>query len=190
MAVYLLCNTVGASASACNVSGTTMASGYSQYDAISGPRNRTVRAVAGSAHNLEYSCASQAVTHVVDYLGPPESDMWKSIILHEQELQATLIDYLVSQPHVTIYGAAESASCLRVPTVSFVVKGWNSQELVEKVEKDSNYAFRWGGFYSNRLVHELLGLGSDGVVRISMVHYNTGKFARTGFCFHDEDSFL
>ena len=47
---------------------------------------------------------------------------------------------------------------------------------VEKVEKDSNFAFRWGSFYSNRLAHELLGLGSDGVVRISMVHYNTGEF--------------
>ena len=59
------------------------------------------------------------------------------------------------------------------PTVAFLVKGWSARDLVEAVEKDTNFGFRWGAFYSNRLAYELLGLESDGVVRISMVHYNT-----------------
>jgi len=33
--------------------------------------------------------------------------------------------------------------------------------------------FRWGHFYSKRLVDEVLKLKGDGVVRVSMVHYNT-----------------
>ena len=95
----------------------------------------------------------------------------------EAELQGTLLEYLNGRRDVTVLGETSADPAVRVPTVSFVVEGWNSQELVEKVEKDSNFAFRWGSFYSNRLAHELLGLGSDGVVRISMVHYNTGEFA-------------
>ncbi|KAF7516278.1 hypothetical protein G7054_g14227 [Neopestalotiopsis clavispora] len=116
----------------------------------------------------------QSVPAVLAYLGPGTgSEAWESVRTREGELQQTLLDYLNGREDVTVLGEASADPAVRVPTVSFVVKGWNSQELVEKVEKDSNYAFRWGGFYSNRLVHELLGLGSDGVVRISMVHYNT-----------------
>ncbi|KAK6842115.1 aminotransferase class-V [Apiospora arundinis] len=61
----------------------------------------------------------------------------------------------------------------RVPTVSFLVKSWSAQTFVETVEKATNFGFRWGAFYSNRLAYDLLGLEQDGVVRISMVHYNT-----------------
>jgi selenocysteine lyase/cysteine desulfurase len=58
------------------------------------------------------------------------------------------------------------------------VKGRNSQEIVEIVDEKTKgeVGIRWGKFYSNRLVEEVLGLGKDGVVRVSMVHYNTGMF--------------
>ena len=68
----------------------------------------------------------------------------------------------------------------RVSTVSFVVEGWGSRRFVEKVDEISKgeVGIRWGSFYSQRLVDEVLGLGlPDGVVRVSMVHYNTCKFA-------------
>lgn len=44
---------------------------------------------------------------------------------------------------------------------------------MEDAEKISDFGFRWGHFYSKTLCEELLGLGSDGVVRVSMAHYNT-----------------
>lgn len=47
--------------------------------------------------------------------------------------------------------------------------------MVEAVEKVSPFGFRWGAFYSNRLVENVLGLGKEGVVRVSMVHYNTAE---------------
>ncbi|KAH6660005.1 aminotransferase class-V [Truncatella angustata] len=124
--------------------------------------------LAGGSYEL-----LQTVPAVLGYLGASGSEAWEGLRGHEEELQGTLLEYLNGREDVTVIGEPSSDPALRVPTVSFVVKGWNSQELVEKVEKDSNFAFRWGSFYSNRLVHELLGLGSDGVVRISMVHYNT-----------------
>jgi selenocysteine lyase/cysteine desulfurase len=121
----------------------------------------------------------QTIPSILTYLGPGTgSDNWNGIRAHEEELQKTLLGYLNEREDITVIGETSSDPAVRVPTVSFVVKGWSSQELVEKVERDSNYAFRWGNFYSSRLVHELLGLESDGVVRISMVHYNTGRSIR------------
>ena len=116
---------------------------------------------------------AQAVPLIVDYLGPSDSSMWQYIKGQEQRLQAALLDYLRKRSDITIYGVNHGDPELRVPTISFTAKGWNSRELVEAVESKSNFGFRWGAFYSNRLVREVLDLGEDGVVRISLVHYNT-----------------
>ncbi|KAJ9137907.1 Cysteine desulfurase [Pleurostoma richardsiae] len=120
--------------------------------------------LAGASYELV-----SAIPAILEYL----SGKWAGIVEQEQKLQQILLDYLNGRDDVTIHGEKSADTAIRVPTVSFTVKEWNSQELVETVEKDSNFGFRWGGFYSNRLVYEFLGLGSDGVVRVSMVHYNT-----------------
>lgn len=115
----------------------------------------------------------QSIPAVLDYLGPPGA--WDAIKKQEETLQSILLDYLNSQPNITVYGETSSDSNLRVATISFIAKGWNSKDLVEAVERDTKFGFRWGAFYSNRLVHEpkLLGLGPEGIVRVSMTHYNT-----------------
>lgn len=78
---------------------------------------------------------------------------------------------------MTIYGVREADKALRVPVVSFTVEGRSSRDVVEGIEARSNFGCRWGHFYSKRLVDDLLGLeGKDGVVRVSMVHYNTGEW--------------
>ncbi|KAM4059808.1 aminotransferase class-V domain-containing protein [Hirsutella rhossiliensis] len=130
------------------------------------------------ADKLGLSAASyelcQAVTHVVDYLGPsPASDMWSAIVGHEYKLQSALLAALRDMPACTIYGVPQADPHLRVATVSFTVRDWDSKDFVEAVEKVSNYGFRWGAFYSSRLVRDTLRLGEHGVVRVSMVHYNT-----------------
>ena len=51
---------------------------------------------------------------------------------------------------------------------------------MEEVEKCSEFGIRWGHFYSKRMVDNLLGLREDGIVRVSMVHYNTGKYHYLG----------
>ena len=66
---------------------------------------------------------------------------------------------------------------MRVPVISFTVRGRGSRGVVEGVEKRSGFGLRWGHFYSKRLVEEVLGVeGGEGVVRVSLVHYNTGEF--------------
>ncbi|KAI0116851.1 PLP-dependent transferase [Daldinia grandis] len=123
----------------------------------------------------------QSIPPIVDYIGHPSpssssspNNLWPSIAHQESQLQSALLAYLTSKPEkVTIYGERSADGALRLPTVSFVVAGWDSRELVERLERSTNYGFRWGAFYSNALVHGFLGLGPSGVVRVSMAHYNT-----------------
>lgn len=75
---------------------------------------------------------------------------------------------------VTIWGLPGKDRGARVPVVSFTVRGRSSRGVVEAVEGRSRFGCRWGHFYSKRMVDDLLGLaGVDGVVRVSLVHYNT-----------------
>ena len=126
---------------------------------------------------------AQTIRHIVEYLGPQGSETWKFISEQEERLQVALLEYLRSRPEVTIYGVESSDPTLRVPTISFVVKGWDSKAFVEEFESKTAYGFRWGAFYSNRLVIDGLDLGNSGVVRVSLVHYNTRKCILGSFLF-------
>jgi len=89
----------------------------------------------------------------------------------EQPLIAKLVDYLQSRGDVRIVGPGHDGSN-RVGTVSFVHSRKSSREITEAVDR-SGIAIRHGHMYAYRLC-ERLGLDpADGVVRISLVHYNT-----------------
>ncbi|KAI1501219.1 pyridoxal phosphate-dependent transferase [Biscogniauxia marginata] len=124
--------------------------------------------LAGASYEL-----TQSLPHVVEYLGPPGSPKWRAIIAQEERLQNTLIDYLRSRRDVTIYGEPTGDSTVRLSTVSFTAQGWNCHKLVKAIERGTNYGLRSGCNYAVRLVWEILGRGQDGVVRVSMLHYNT-----------------
>jgi selenocysteine lyase/cysteine desulfurase len=121
---------------------------------------------------------TQAIPKVLDYFGSggDAAATWNAMQRHEEQLAEFLLGYLRERKDVTIFGEPSADGEKRVPTISFVIEGQNSQDVVERVEKVSDFGFRWGAFYSNRLVENVLGLGKDGVIRVSMVHYNTGKW--------------
>lgn len=131
---------------------------------------------------LNLASANYELTHsiprVVEYFGPNPTASWDQIADYEEKLQAILLDYLKNNPRVTIYGEPSASKHLRVPVVSFTVDGIKSQELVERAERCSRFGFRSGHMYSYRLLREVLGLADveDGVVRVSLLHYNTGEF--------------
>ena len=127
--------------------------------------------MAGASYELLHTIPV-IITHL-----PQSAAAWSSREAHEAALQKTLLEYLVRRPDITVYGDTTGSPEVRVSTVSFRVAGWSSQDVVETVEAATNYGFRWGNFYSPRLVHELLGLPEDGVVRVSMGHYNTGELS-------------
>lgn len=127
--------------------------------------------LAGASYELV-----AAVPEVVSYLGVSGDERWAARVQHEADLQAHMLEYLNGRGDVTIYGEPTSSSDLRVPTISFRVDGWAPKELVEAVEQVSAFGFKHGHFYSWRLIEEILGIDPrEGVVRVSMVHYNTGE---------------
>lgn len=106
--------------------------------------------------------------------------IWSTIADYEERLQEILLQFLRDKTEkgiVTIYGEPQASKELRVPVISFTVKGMPSRRVVEEVEKISKLGFRNGHMYSHRLLRDVFGLEDveDGVVRISMLHYNTGK---------------
>ncbi len=96
---------------------------------------------------------------------------FETMIELELPLQRRVINYLRSRGDITIIGP-DNAGATRVPTISFVRKGQSSREIAERVCA-KGLGIRFGHFYSRRLC-QALGLDpADGVVRASMVHYNT-----------------
>lgn len=122
--------------------------------------------LAGASYELV-----QALPCVVRYL---HETGWEGMIEQEEVLARTLVEYLVSKHDVyTIYGEPNSNTEKRVAVISFGVKGRECRDVVEKVERQSEFGFRWGHFYSKRLVDDVLRLEEGGVVRVSMLHYNS-----------------
>jgi len=99
---------------------------------------------------------------------------WTRIRAHEAALAAPLLTFLKDHPKVRLLGAAEISATgpdLRVPTVAFTVEGRPSASLPP--ELDAHCAIRWGHFYAYEAM-KALGLDpDDGIVRVSLVHYNT-----------------
>ena len=89
----------------------------------------------------------------------------------ELPLQARLIEYLRSRTDVRIIGPIDDGLS-RVGTISFVHDTKSSAEITEAVNR-SGIGIRHGHMYAYHLC-EAAGLDpEDGVVRTSLVHYNT-----------------
>lgn len=91
---------------------------------------------------------------------------------YEEGLAARLLDYLNSVEDIKIIGHTSPDSALRVPTISFIHKTLKSPDIVAKVDKE-NIGIRFGDFYAKKLIHDLDLEKYGGVVRVSLVHYNT-----------------
>jgi selenocysteine lyase/cysteine desulfurase len=89
----------------------------------------------------------------------------------ELPLQASLIGYLRSRSDVRIIGPPED-DATRVGTISFVHDSKSSREITSVVD-GSGVAIRHGHMYAYHLCEALGMEPDDGVVRVSMVHYNT-----------------
>jgi cysteine desulfurase family protein (TIGR01976 family) len=89
----------------------------------------------------------------------------------EQPLQTTLLDFLRSHPAVRICGPAEAGPD-RVPTISFVHDARSSREIAVAANA-RGLGIRHGHFYAHRLAAALGLEPDDGVVRVSLVHYNS-----------------
>ena len=99
-------------------------------------------------------------------------DVFSLITDHEEKLAKLFLDFLKTKKNVTIIGEQSPSKEARVPTISFIVDGMRSNAVTEQVDPH-NIAIRYGDFYARRLIEELGLLKQEGVIRVSMVHYNT-----------------
>ena len=132
--------------------------------------------------NYELSYATCGVVDYLAGLGPDAGDSgdararlvgaFDAITRHEDALVGRLLGWLDARPDCRVVGRADNPDSARVPTVAFRVDGRASGDVARAMEKH-RIAVRFGDFHSRRLV-EHLGLAEpDGVVRASLVHYNT-----------------
>lgn len=91
---------------------------------------------------------------------------------HEEKLAEKLLNYLNSIKEIRIIGSKSSKAEDRVPTISFVHENLKSQEIVKETDK-AGIGIRFGDFYAKKLVQDLDLEKKGGVVRVSLVHYNT-----------------
>ncbi len=94
------------------------------------------------------------------------------IAAHEERLAGRFLDFLDSKSNVRLIGRPEPDRGRRAPTFSFVVEGRDSEEIPPLLDRHK-VAVRAGDFYAYRLIADLGLRPQNGVVRASMVHYNS-----------------
>jgi cysteine desulfurase family protein (TIGR01976 family) len=91
---------------------------------------------------------------------------------YERTLSQTLLIEIGSLPGVRVYGVTDAARLAeRVPTLAFSVDGRSASFIAEALAS-RDIGVRSGHMYSPRLIARL-GRADSGVVRASLVHYNT-----------------
>ncbi|WP_455385292.1 cysteine desulfurase-like protein [Acidihalobacter prosperus] len=97
---------------------------------------------------------------------------WQSMAVHEGGLAARLLDYLKSRGDTTVHGPRAADPETRLPIVSFSVANRDSADIVSAVDV-AKIGIRFGDFHARRLIKRLGLQNRNGVVRVSMAHYNT-----------------
>jgi cysteine desulfurase family protein (TIGR01976 family) len=133
--------------------------------------------------NVNYELSYSALG-IVDYLtelgamSAPSGTQREKIVAafaaianHEQAIGERLLSWLRSRNDCRIIGNV-GADAKRVPTISFVVDDADSGAIAKAVDP-FNIAVRYGDFHARRLIEALDLSGKNGVLRVSMAHYNT-----------------
>jgi cysteine desulfurase family protein (TIGR01976 family) len=95
-----------------------------------------------------------------------------AIAAHEAALVAPLLEFLRARPGVRLLGEPTADPARRVPTVAFTVDGRDAAGIPAALDT-AGVAIRYGHFYARRAIEALGLLERNGIVRVSMVHYNT-----------------
>ena len=91
---------------------------------------------------------------------------------HESILSQKLLGFLKKQANIRIIGSCDYSSDERVSTISFVHANFNAETVIEMLSAHEIGA-KSGDFYAKGITRSLSLDEKGGVIRISMVHYNT-----------------
>ncbi|MEE4015152.1 cysteine desulfurase-like protein [Roseibium sp. FZY0029] len=134
--------------------------------------------------NYELAYSLTAITAYLQDLGKrsgaPASSSPRALIeaaysamaAQETALTSRFLDWANRHPDITIIGRNTVGNGNRISTISFTVEGWSPEAVCRKID-GYHVAIRHGDFHSRRLVERLGLADAGGVVRLSMVHYNT-----------------
>jgi selenocysteine lyase/cysteine desulfurase len=129
--------------------------------------------VAGCAGVLDYINLLHG--HHFDHsnIDMPEKlvDIRNLIQHHENQLAAPILKFLDAHADIRLIGKASVLDNDRVPTIAFKPLKQGSQKLAQQLQ-NAGIGTENGNFYAHRLVRDLGIDPDDGVVRISLVHYN------------------
>jgi cysteine desulfurase family protein (TIGR01976 family) len=95
-----------------------------------------------------------------------------AITEQEDRLTERLLAYLRSRNDCTVIGQSANRDGSRVPTISFRFDGRDAADICKAMD-GANIAMRFGDFHSRRLAEYLDLTDHGGMLRVSMVHYNT-----------------
>ncbi|KAG4433957.1 hypothetical protein IFR05_010570 [Cadophora sp. M221] len=113
-----------------------------------------------------------ALPPIITYL--TEDVGWDALIAHEEVITSKIIDYLSANRDLyTIYGCQSADPLSRVSLISFTVNGIPSDKVAKRIHESSSIRLITGDCWSPRTVFDVLGLPEYGVIRASLVHYNT-----------------
>jgi cysteine desulfurase family protein (TIGR01976 family) len=123
--------------------------------------------------NYELSHGAAGIVDYFDELDRRHAGRaWSEIAIHEELLARRLLDFLSDHPRMSIVGQQGSGRDCRVPTISFIHSRREPTEIVAALDRQGIGA-RYGHFYAARLIDDLGLADRGGVLRVSMVHYNT-----------------
>ena len=90
---------------------------------------------------------------------------------HEEEMANPVLEYIDKRSDLYLIGKNKIVNKNRAPTISFISKDKSSKEICE-ILLDNKIATRNDNFYAWRCLKSLGIDTEDGVIRLSMVHYN------------------
>ena len=91
---------------------------------------------------------------------------------HEEKISNKFLEFIESEKKIKLIGKKKIENKNRAPTFSFTIEGIPSEKVSESLIKQK-IALRNDNFYAWRCL-KALGIDTkDGVVRVSMVHYNS-----------------
>ena len=132
------------------------------------PPDKLPHKLAPGGLNFELVHGSGAVPDYLASLGPGGLD---DVATHEAALAERLLAFLRGRKGIRILGRTQGAVD-RLPTISFAVEGRDASEIPPHLDAHC-IGLKAGDFYARRLV-EAAGLANrGGVIRASMLHYNT-----------------
>ena len=136
-----------------------------------GPQHAEIAALAGIAEYFD-ALYEYHFSDPCDVLHERAVKVFDLVAEHEARLANILLDYLKDKRDVRILGQDHAAPGVRSSTIAFHTRSMPSAHIAASLATHG-IAVGAGDFYAARCV-EALGIDpNDGVVRVSMVHYNT-----------------